>query len=75
LETEEQWFDFSAGARDFLSSKAPNPALDPPNLPFSGYQPPFDRVWSGSGLKLIIHLHLMPKPRLHGAILTLHHEP
>jgi hypothetical protein len=51
---------FSGGAR-FLSVKSVRTCWRSPCLLFNGYQDPFLLGWSDGGVKLTIHLHLMPR--------------
>jgi len=58
----------------FSFPERPDWLRDPPSLLFSGYRDFFPRGSSGRGVKLSIHLKLVPKLRICGAIalLSLH---
>jgi hypothetical protein len=44
----------------------------PPSLLSNGYQELFPWGWSGRGVKLTTHFHLVPRSRIRGAIPPLH---
>jgi hypothetical protein len=54
---------------EFLSSPPrPDRFWGPPNLLSNGYQGRLPCWWSGRGVKLITHLHLVSRSRMRGAI-------
>jgi len=59
----------------FSSTPRPDRLWDPPTLLSSGYQWLFPWGYSGRGVKLITHLHLVSKSRMHGAIPLLPQTP
>jgi hypothetical protein len=52
----------------FSSPPHPDRLWGPPNLLWNGYKGLFPRGFSGRGVKLTTHLHLVPRLRLHGVI-------
>jgi hypothetical protein len=57
-----------AGSGNFSSPLRPGRLWGPPSLLSNGYQELFPWGYSGRGVKMITHLHLVPKSRMRGAI-------
>jgi hypothetical protein len=49
--------------RFFSSTQHPDGLWGPPSFAYNGYRQLFPRGWSGRGVKVTIHLHLVPRLR------------
>jgi hypothetical protein len=63
------WRSIRGSGRRFLFSQRLDRPWDPCRLLSNGYRAFFPQCWFGRGVKLTTVLHLVPKLRMHGAIL------
>jgi hypothetical protein len=75
LDDQEVGVQVPVGSRFFTSPCYPERLWGPLSLISNGYRGLFPRGWTGRGVKLTTHLHLVPRSRKCGPIHPLPHTP